>query len=195
MKFSIFNGLCFSEFMSNAARHRTKSQRSGSSLWGGELAYPPIETKQAPPTREAYIARVENERLMLIKARELKKITIFDVLAEAGVTNVTIEFDGEGDSGQISGIDFTPSKDSTALLATSVTISHLQWDQQDLSLLSTTLADALERLCYGFLEQECEGWEINDGSYGAFEFDVAARAINLDFNERIIDSNQYKHIV
>src|SRR6266853_4570816 len=118
----------------------------GSSVWGSEMAYPPAQIKQVTLTQDDYMARVQHERLMLGKANTLNKSAVFDVLAAAGVTDVAIEFDGEGDYGQIGRIDITTAEDSIALLATSVTISELQWNQQDLSLLSTTLADALERL-------------------------------------------------
>lgn len=37
------------------------------------------------------------------------------------------------------------------------------------------------------------GWQDGEGAYGEFVFDVAKRAILLDFNERFIESAQSSH--
>jgi hypothetical protein len=49
------------------------------------------------------------------------------------------------------------------------------------------LRDAIETLCYDYLEQEHGGWENNDGAYGEFQFDVAERTIELEFSSRYTD--------
>jgi hypothetical protein len=46
---------------------------------------------------------------------------------------------------------------------------------------------ALETLCYGYLSDLHPGWEIDDGSFGDFTFDVATRTIQLEYNGRITD--------
>jgi hypothetical protein len=68
-----------------------------------------------------------------------------------------------------------------------VTIHQARWNSEELGLRETTLQGAIEDLCYGYLEQEHGGWEINDGSYDEFRFDVAARTIHLEFNGRFTD--------
>jgi hypothetical protein len=48
-----------------------------------------------------------------------------------------------------------------------------------------SLKKLIESVCYDVLKSACDGWEINDGSYGEFTFDVEKRKVTLDFNERI----------
>ena len=38
-----------------------------------------------------------------------------------------------------------------------------------------------------------EGGSTSDGAYGEFTFDVAARSIALDYNERYTATNGYQH--
>lgn len=46
---------------------------------------------------------------------------------------------------------------------------------------------------YDFLSDTYGGWENNDGAYGEFCFDAAARTIHLEFNERFTSSELYTH--
>ncbi len=55
------------------------------------------------------------------------------------------------------------------------------------------LREAVEELCYGYLEQKYGGWENNDGAFGEFRFDVAERRIALDFNGRFTDYSHSSH--
>ncbi|MEK8121629.1 DUF6878 family protein [Methylocystis sp. IM4] len=48
-------------------------------------------------------------------------------------------------------------------------------------------------MVYRFLERSHSGWEDGEGAYGEFTFDVSARAITLDYNERFIDSLNSQH--
>jgi hypothetical protein len=154
---------------------------------------------------DTYAARYERHRQNVRRANELNKATLFDALAAAGIPKITVAFDGCGDSGQIEGITVHIGETPQALLAavppplasqavmmtplpeTPITLYQAQWDSDELGTEETTLQDAIETLCHGYLEQEHDGWEINDGSYGEFEFDVAARTIHLEFNGRFSD--------
>jgi hypothetical protein len=40
-----------------------------------------------------------------------------------------------------------------------------------------------------------EGWENADGGYGEFTFNVADRTITLEYNERYVETNFYRHEV
>ena len=54
-------------------------------------------------------------------------------------------------------------------------------------------SDVVEQLAYDFLSDTHGGWENNDGAYGEFCFDAAARCIHLEFNERFTSSELYTH--
>jgi hypothetical protein len=53
------------------------------------------------------------------------------------------------------------------------------------------LREAIEELCYSYLEQDYGGWENNDGAFGEFIFDVATRKIGLEFNSRFTDHARF----
>jgi len=127
------------------------------------------------------------------KANALNKPIVFDALAAAGLTLVEVEFDGEGDSGQIEGI-FAYAGDARAELPESfLTLYQAAQNKGDPRTTNVSLHDAIETLCYDYLSQTHGGWENNDGAYGIFRFDVKQRSIRLDFNERFTDSTHHSH--
>ena len=48
--------------------------------------------------------RYAQHKELCAKLNELNKAVLFDALVHAGVTIINVEFDGEGDSGQINGV-------------------------------------------------------------------------------------------
>jgi hypothetical protein len=129
----------------------------------------------------------------LKKANERSKAAVFDALSGAGVDSVTITFDGEGDSGQIEEVTAYRNRQVIALPGTTVAFHSVSWDCKAIHSAASPLAQALENLCYNYLSEAHGGWENDDGAYGEFTFDVAAREIELDFNARFIDSTNYSH--
>ena len=129
----------------------------------------------------------------LRKANELNKNVVFDALVALGITSVTVEFDGYSDSGQIEEITAQASGGDTELPSTSLTTFTPEETTCDVDAVETTLRDAIEALCYDYLNQEHSGWENSDGAYGEFRFDVGARSIHLEFNARFMDATNYTH--
>lgn len=122
--------------------------------------------------------------------KELNKANntaIFDGLAVAKISRVSVEFDGEGDQGQINNLTATRDDAPVALPATTVTLQQASWDNTEPVIADVALQGAIETLCYDFLEEEHGGWENNDGAFGEFLFDVATRAVTLEFNGRFTD--------
>ena len=136
---------------------------------------------------ELYLKAVAN-------ANELNKTVVFDALAAACLTRVTVEFDGEGDSGQINGIAAHAGEAPAELPSTSLKLHRAPQNGGDLRTAEATLRDAIETLCYDYLSQTHGGWENNDGAYGEFIFDVAERTITLDYNERHRQSDYSQHV-
>lgn len=129
----------------------------------------------------------QNDRLRQANAADRK--TIFDAFADLGIERVEIDFDGYGDSGQIENIAVTGGSDR---LTGEVTITRVPWIWPN-ETHTCPLAEAVESLCYSLLEQEHGGWQDNDGSFGTFTFDVAARTVELRFNGRYTDYESYTH--
>jgi hypothetical protein len=131
----------------------------------------------------------------LVKANTHNKTVVFDALAAAGLTTVTVEFDGEGDSGQIESVVACTGEAHVDLPEASVTLlrATTQRDTDTPFPSECSLAEAIETLCYDYLEQEHGGWENNDGAFGTFQFDIGARAITLEFNGRYSDTYTNTH--
>ena len=124
--------------------------------------------------------------------RARNKAIVFAALAEAGIHRVTIEYDGSGDSGQIEDVaawnaanERIPFPSDRKIMLVSENPVHPLPEQNYRSRPSNTL-------CWDFLEIYY-GWENNDGAFGTFVFDVAARTVTLEHNERYTEVNTTSH--
>ncbi len=151
------------------------------------------------PTPESIIDRAAFDQKQREYARRAEQIlaanktVLFDALAAAGIETVTVIFDGYGDSGQIERIDVEPGEGTILLPADRIEIARTIWESPEIERLTQTVQEAIETLVYDFLSQVHSGWEINDGAYGEFTFDVAERTIKLDYNERYTSSENFSH--
>jgi hypothetical protein len=132
--------------------------------------------------------RYTHHKELCAKVNELNKALLFDVLAPAGITTIHVEFDGEGDSGQINGVAAFCGDEPATLPNTTIAIQTVSWGATEMQTVQSTLEKAVENLCYDYLEQAHGGWENNDGGYGEFRIDVAKRSIELEFNGRFTDT-------
>ena len=118
------------------------------------------------------------------------KDLIFDLCEQKGVDKFSVTFDGSGDSGQIDEVSLDSKILSLDVVAQ--VEDGTQWvngASKPLWRDAKDLRDLIESVCYDVLENTNGGWEINDGSFGEFLFDVKKRKVKLDFNERIMESN------
>jgi len=134
-----------------------------------------------------FIAAYEHQAESLRKAMEINKTTVFDALAAANITSVTVEFDGEGDSGGIETVLAYSGDIRTELPAGSILFHQVQFGADAPVMTQQTMHEAVEGLCYDCLTLWHDGWENNDGAFGTFTFNVAARTIELEFNGRFTD--------
>ena len=138
---------------------------------------------------DAYALYTQRRREAATVNREI----VFDALSVAGITLVTVTFDGEGDSGQIEAMEAYTGGEARKVPDVEVQVHSARWEKDGTARESVPLAEAIEQLCYDLLWNEQEGWEINDGSFGEFTFDVASRRIALDFNARFVDSVLHRY--
>jgi hypothetical protein len=141
-----------------------------------------------------------------IKADQIKKgdrvkyhsNLLFDTLAETKVSSIEVSFEGCGDSGQIESVDYTDANGKgideayldKVIVKGSAKTSYHKWDEKTKKLVKTeategNVREIIEEICYDKLGASHGGWEINEGSYGTFHFDVAGRKVTLEYNERI----------
>ena len=127
------------------------------------------------------------------KALEANKMALFDALAAVSVTEVLVEFDGEGDSGQIDHVQASNANGTVTLPDARIEVASAPWGRNEPNRTDATLGEAIETVCYALLSANCGGWEINEGSYGLFVFDVAERTIELTHNERCVSVETSEH--
>lgn len=121
------------------------------------------------------------------------KVALMAVLSAAGITHVTVSFDGYGDSGQIEHIDVRAGATAAELPHVDVVLSRIDFGDEAPNISTLLLGEAIETLVYDFLTETHDGWQDNDGAFGDFVFDVAAGTITLDFNERYIATENHTH--
>ena len=141
-----------------------------------------------------------------IKADQIKKgdrvkhhsNLLFDTLAQTKVSFIEVSFEGCGDSGQIEAVDYTDANGkgideaylNKTIVKGSEKTSYHKWDEKTKKLVKTeategNVREIIEEICYDKLGASHGGWEINEGSYGTFYFDVSTRKVRLEYNERI----------
>jgi hypothetical protein len=137
----------------------------------------------------------ERERARLAAAvRPGNKAAVFDALARAGITIVAVSFDGCGDSGQIERIEAHSGGAPAELPSDQIELAEPAGNSREIKQAPFALSDAIEKVAYDFLEETRAGWEINDGAYGEFTFDVKNRTITLAYNERHMESDCSEHV-
>jgi hypothetical protein len=124
---------------------------------------------------------------------EGNKRAVFDALAAANITSVLVEFDGEGDSGQINNVTGFRGEERVETPTTNVTLQLVSWGDNEPVPTKSVLNEAIETLCYDYLEDTHGGWENNDGAFGEFLFDVEERSIALEFHARYTDTLTSDH--
>jgi hypothetical protein len=137
-----------------------------------------------------FMAAYAQHRASLSEVNTFNKSAVFDALAKAAISRVTVTFNGEGDSGQIEDISTDDDKEIPSVL---VETKHTSWGAKEIEIGSTSLRDAIETLCYDYLEQEHGGWENNDGAYGEFTFNVPEKLLELEFSGRYTEVHTTTH--
>lgn len=152
--------------------------------------HPPIDPQAA------WLRIMEQEQArsaLAAQALQPNKDALFAPLRAAGITALTVTFDGCGDSGQIEMIDARRGDAGAELPDTHIELLKPIWDGSALETRQLPVRDALETLCFMLLGQTHSGWELNEGAYGDFSFDVATGSIALDYHERIETSEYHGH--
>lgn len=107
---------------------------------------------------------------------ELRRAEIALCLCLAGVTRVEIRYDGCGDSGQIEEV--------------------IYWDEHEQPIVSNRggkIEQALIDLCYDLLEARHPGWEIDDGAFGEFYWNLRTDTLSHTHNSRFTDYETTEH--
>jgi len=147
----------------------------------------------ATAAADDWTARYTMHERRLADARPINSAAVFANLAEAGITHVAVNFDGYGDSGQIESVEAKAGDTVVEIPSIEVEWAAAVWGESEPERSRIPLRDAIENVAYDCLEQTRPGWEINDGAYGDFTFNVAERTITLDYNERYTSSECFQY--
>lgn len=132
----------------------------------------------------------------LSPVEQLKEIC--PLLAAIGVTSVIAEYEGSGDSGDFNNICFRFYDQFTAhdgeAVESSTNGRRMYFDDfkrvhataTDKPIISAEKLDEFSDTLWQLLPG---GWEINEGSYGQIEIDVANGKVKHEHNERIVEVN------
>lgn len=120
---------------------------------------------------------------------------VLPVLRQHGIEAVTVSFNGEGDSGSIDDISYTPRERGDEVkslpvehFGTSTYFDEGQWRRQA-GLRQSTLNEALDELTYDYLEETGVDWYNNDGGYGELVIDVQNGTVSLDVKVRYTETS------
>lgn len=142
---------------------------------------------------DGFMARVRAYEARAAELYPANKANLLAALAAAGITSVVVTFDGCGDSGQIENIEVKAGDAFVELPDTPVEIARTEFFCETVDRRIEPLREAIETVCYLVLEAKHGGWENNEGAYGEFVLDVAARSITLDFNYRIETTENHSY--
>ncbi len=92
-------------------------------------------------------------------------------LRALGVTEVTAEYEGYGDSGNVEDITLQPSGIA----------------------LPSELSSQLDDFAWAFAYQQHPGFENNEGGYGTLAWDLTKDSIDLDHADRFVESTHSYH--
>lgn len=121
-----------------------------------------------------------------VEVNRFNKLNLFNALTSNNITKIEVYFNGEGDEGQIEDLKVYCGATKAELPTDLVAMLETQYNDE-LVKCRKPLVEAIETLCFGYLEEHFVEWEINDGSFGQFVFDVSAGTIALEHNTRVMD--------
>src|SRR5262252_3375266 len=82
------------------------------------------------------------------EANALNKTAVFDALAAAGITRVTAEFDGSGDSGQVQNISPYRGEEACAVPEIEIVVQDAACGSEESKRRTASLYHAIDCLCY-----------------------------------------------
>jgi hypothetical protein len=113
------------------------------------------------------------------EANQRTKAAVFGALAKAGVTQVCVGFEGESGYGQMERAVAKTRGGCVPFPEITITVYLAPYDRREATTCKMKLQDAVEHLCWDWLE-----WEVDDNSFGEFVFDVEKQKVTLDFHKR-----------
>jgi hypothetical protein len=113
------------------------------------------------------------------------KSAMLGALRTQGIATVEIDYDGEGDSGQMGDIYAYDAERQSLPINKPVNIAFAP-DEEPRHYDS--LSEALDDFAWRLLQDRHGGFENNDGGYGTIVIDVPNCSVVIDHNDRFTDA-------
>ena len=136
---------------------------------------------------------MNNHTLLRIQEiRKENKSVLVDFMQKNGIESVSIEFDGSGDSGQMESVQIHPSdKDHVVDQYIPFIRFYQRYDGGQWNIIEelkqVAFQDAVDDFAYSLLENNHDGWEINEGSYGEIIINANGSG-RIEFNQRVMET-------
>jgi hypothetical protein len=117
---------------------------------------------------------------------QVDKIALITALKAIDVVRVEVDYDGEGDEGQIQDINAYKADDTTVDLSKTGLLSL--GEDQDLRSYDN-LRDFVDEFAWDVLSAHHDGFEVNDGGFGNVVIDVSAGIARLEHQYRIMSTD------
>lgn len=115
------------------------------------------------------------------------KAAFCPILAAHGIVRVSIDYDGEGDEGQVHTITAFAADNTIVELPQVDCERHQTHFCGQVSVDIARLSDVLDTFAYEALAMFHQGWENGNGACGKITIDVASQAASLDHNARYVE--------
>lgn len=117
---------------------------------------------------------------------------VLPVLRAREVRQVTVAFDGCGDSGSVDGVDYGDVAIDGEAIDVELPTTDVEWQGSEppaeRQLRWTPLNEAITQLTYDYIEETAINWYDNDGGFGELKINVQAGTVSLEINVRASDA-------
>jgi hypothetical protein len=129
----------------------------------------------------------ERQKLLAEDIQVIRK-QLIEVFKSAGVSTISVEYSGYGDSGQIDEIFYIGPDNTNPKFNDQADISVPTFDLWgNRSITVNTIKAALEDIFYNYLEDCVSGFENNEGGNGEFTWIIADDVIELEHRQAITE--------
>lgn len=126
-------------------------------------------------------ARV-NQQSRIEALRPVNQVRLFEALAEAGITHLTVVFIGLGPAARVDSIAPWAGAVPVELPETQLRYAALTWDAPEVEWLDLSLTEVVEQIVLDLLSDPALQKILPGGAEGEFCFDAKARTVQLDIN-------------
>ncbi|WP_227754491.1 DUF6878 family protein [Stagnihabitans tardus] len=138
----------------------------------------------APRFRLASLLGVRvNQQARIEAMRPVNQARLFEALAEAGISHLTVVFTGLCPAARIDSIAPWAGPHPVELPETRLRYAALTWDAPEVEWRDLSLVEVVEQIVLDLLGDPTLRKILPGGAEGKFCFDAKARTVQLDINE------------